>query len=191
MPMSNDFINNGSSWIPTLKLDQVYQVKASDVGYAITIFHESYFHQPCTQCGAVDHGKIFHHNIIVKPCDCCGSEHHEICGPQMNDDGTITTTWTCPILDTDIDIKEQLKDHYFKNRADPGKLAALYHYDMESVRTALERYKTHGLGRLRSRIHVQRFQEEVIRTVEIVRASWQFKRTTSETDTENQEEDSL
>ena len=175
--MSHDNLNNESGWTPTLKFDQVYCVKASDVGYAITIFHEAYFHQPCTRCGAIDHGEIFHKNIIIKPCDCCGSEDHEICGPHTNDDGSITTTWTCPILDTDIDIQDQLKDHYFKNRADPEKFAAEHHYNMESVISALERYKSHGLGRVRSKVHVQNFQNDVIRIVEIVRASWQFKRT--------------
>ena len=189
--MSHDTVHNESHGTPTLKLDQVYQVRASDVGYAITIFHGAYFQRPCTLCGAIDHGEIFHKYIIIKPCDCCGSEDHEICSPHTNEDGTITTTWTCPILDTDIDIEEQLRDHYFKNRADPGKLAALHHYDMPTVLRALERYKSHGLGRLRSRLHVQRFCEDVIREVETVRASWQFKRTIEDTNLESEDTDNL
>jgi hypothetical protein len=165
----------------------VYNVKPSDVGYAITIFHGSYFHQPCTICRAIDHGEVFHKYIITKPCDCCGLDDHEICGPQANDDGTITTIWTCPILDTDIDIEEQLKEHYFKNRADPEKMAALHHYDMDTVLAALEKYKTYGIGRFRSKSHVKDFQNEVIRIVEMVRAGWKFKRTIPDENQEFQE----
>jgi len=183
--MSHDTINYESYRTTSLKVDSVYNVKKSDIGYAITIYQNAYFHLPCSLCGAIDHGEIFHRHTIVKPCDCCGSDDHEICGPFTNDDGTITTAWTCPILDTDVDIKDQLKDHYFKNRADPEKLAALHHYDMESVQTALEQYKTQGLGRFRSKTHVKQFQEEVIRVVETVRASWKFKRTIEDQEMES------
>ena len=60
---------------------------------------------------------------------------------------------------------------------------------MEAVLAALERYKTHGLGRFRSRIHVQTFQEEVIMTVEAVRASWRFKRSIAGTEDEHQDDE--
>ena len=59
--------------------------------------------------GVIHHRDTLHIHYDLPYYYCEVADH--VYGPYTKNDVTNTIVWTCPILDTDIDIKEQLKEY--------------------------------------------------------------------------------
>jgi hypothetical protein len=159
------------------------------VAYSVRSFKASvHNHPPCPKCEATDHGDTVHRTYIRQPCRCCGTQDHSMINTTLNDDGKHVTEFTCPIIDSsaDVSLSEQLSHNYIRYRADEHKFAEYHGYNPESITEALEIFGQQGEGSHMTPKCLNSFKNRVLRICEDERASWTFKRSSMED--ESQEE---
>ena len=145
---------------------------------------------PCIQCGAIDHGWELHKHFLRGRCKCCGSDEHRLLRTTTNEHGELITEFSCPVsIVAGIEATQQLSRMYLKYRPCASKFAEHYAYNAAQVDKALKDFLNHGLGGYLPPPYPSMFLTEVTQICEEVRSSWTFKRTSINTESSDDEED--
>jgi len=111
------------------------------------------------------------------PCKCCGSSRHGLLTQETVGSDTIVKI-RCPVSRTHGgSLEAQFSQGTFSYSASPQEFVSEFGYDPDMIAIALRNFEEHGNGGVIGSEGLEEFKEEVWKTVEDRRASWEFRTT--------------